>query len=249
MKMNRCFGKMAALGVLSFFHFLPDTARSQLAQLLYSPCLHSPGCFNFCAILPPDWEEPLCEVCQEGAPGVALPRTGQTLCFNSAGQERDCAGTGEDGHLRAGVVWPEPRFVDNQDGTVTDQLTGLIWLQDANCLATRYPAFDNDGTSGDGRVTWQRALDFVREINADTYPDCGAGQSDWRLANINELESLMNAGAERQDTWLLGQGFSNVRIDEMYWSSTTNAFAAHQAWAMEFLMANGARRPFPRRVR
>jgi hypothetical protein len=32
-----------------------------------------------------------------------------------------------------GVAWPNPRFTDNSDGTVTDNLTGLIWLKNANC--------------------------------------------------------------------------------------------------------------------
>ncbi|MGA9347827.1 MAG: hypothetical protein WBW48_03355 [Anaerolineae bacterium] len=36
--------------------------------------------------------------------------------------------TGEDGELLKGVTWPSPRFTDNGNGTVTDNLTGLIWL-------------------------------------------------------------------------------------------------------------------------
>ena len=27
---------------------------------------------------------------------------------------------------------PSPRFTDNNDGTVTDNLTGLVWLKNAN---------------------------------------------------------------------------------------------------------------------
>ena len=36
-----------------------------------------------------------------------------------------------------GVEWPNPRFTDNLDGTATDNLTGLIWLKDANCFGPR----------------------------------------------------------------------------------------------------------------
>ena len=47
-----------------------------------------------------------------------------------------------DGDLRKGIKWTMPRFVINGDGTVTDNLTGLIWLADANCAGTTM-IFDN----------------------------------------------------------------------------------------------------------
>ena len=43
----------------------------------------------------------------------------------------------DDGLLRAGIEWPAPRFTDNGDGTVTDSLTGLMWLKDGGCLKKR----------------------------------------------------------------------------------------------------------------
>jgi hypothetical protein len=94
--------------------------------------------------------------------------------------------------LRVGVAWPSPRFTDNGDGTVTDNQTGFQWLKDANCIKTKYPSYNNDGKAGDGAVTWQHALDFVKGINAGTYAKCGAGHKDWRLPNIKELESLID---------------------------------------------------------
>ena len=65
---------------------------------------------------------------------VNVARTGQTTCYDSDGNVIDCAGTGQDGDIQAGVAWPSPRFVDNGDGTITDMLTGLMWLKDAGCL-------------------------------------------------------------------------------------------------------------------
>ncbi|NTW88649.1 MAG: hypothetical protein HGB26_05900 [Desulfobulbaceae bacterium] len=44
---------------------------------------------------------------------INLHHTGQVTCYNSAGTAIDCAGTGQDGDVRAGVPWPIPRFVDN----------------------------------------------------------------------------------------------------------------------------------------
>jgi len=154
---------------------------------------------------------------------VSLPRTGQTTCYDSAGTEISCAGTGQDGEIQAGVAWPSPRFTDNGDGTITDDLTGLMWLRDANCIATHYPEFDVDrvvgDTAGDGFVTWVHADDFVNKINKGTYPLCGAGRTDWRFPNAIELESLSNAGTNNPRTWLTSQGFQHVDYD--YWSSTT----------------------------
>jgi len=55
---------------------------------------------------------------------VNLPRTGQLIAYYP----------GDDGDIQAGVGWPTPRFTDNGDGTVMDNLTGLVWLQDVNCI-------------------------------------------------------------------------------------------------------------------
>jgi hypothetical protein len=41
--------------------------------------------------------------------------------------------THDDGDLKKGVAWPTPRFTKNNNDTVTDNLTGLIWLKNANC--------------------------------------------------------------------------------------------------------------------
>jgi hypothetical protein len=45
--------------------------------------------------------------------------------------------TGDKGDLEAGMPFPTPRFTDYRHGTVTDNLSGLIWLKDASCLGFR----------------------------------------------------------------------------------------------------------------
>ena len=62
-----------------------------------------------------------------------VPKTGQTTPYVA----------GDDGTLKKGVAWPAPRFTDNSNGTVTDKLTGLIWMQDAGVL---------------GQQTWAAAI-------------------------------------------------------------------------------------------
>jgi hypothetical protein len=155
--------------------------------------------------------------CDPNGP-APVPKTGQTTQY----------ATGDDGDLEKGVEWPNPRFTNNGDGTVTDNLTGLIWLRDANCIVTNYPGFDNDDPPGDGMVIWQHALDFVAGINSGTYPSCGAGNTDWRLPNIKELQSIIDYDVYLGGSEAMlpdGHPFNNVKYSasplDAYWTSTT----------------------------
>src|SRR5512139_3706494 len=84
---------------------------------------------------------------------IQLPRTGQTACYDARGVVIACANTGQDGDKQAGIAWPSPRFTDNKDGTVSDNLTGLIWLKDANCTDTA-----GGIERGSGLLNWPSAL-------------------------------------------------------------------------------------------
>jgi hypothetical protein len=150
---------------------------------------------------------------QGGAP-ADLPKTGQRYCYTSINFP-NCTGIGEDGDIRAGVSWPNPRFV-NPDGSlpvgnmILDLLTGLIWTKDANAPGP-------GGCNPSGSKTWQEALNYVACLNTNNY----LGYSDWRLPNVNELESLVDA--EWSNPALpSGHPFSNV-VADFYWSSTTSA--------------------------
>jgi len=61
--------------------------------------------------------------------------------------------TGDDGDLEKGVTWPSPRFTDNRNGTVTDNLTGLIWLKNACCSS-----FYLSDSSGQNTRVWGEAV-------------------------------------------------------------------------------------------
>jgi hypothetical protein len=153
-----------------------------------------------------------------------VPRTGQSAVFAPA----------DDGDLQLGVTWPNPRFTDNGDGTVTDNLTGLIWLADANCF---------------GGQNW---ADAMAKANAlfDGCPDCGGTNSDcglsdgslpgeWRLPNVRELHSLISYGVHSPampntvgtGQWSEGDPFSGV-LSTFYWSSTTIASNFGGAWGL-----------------
>ena len=107
-----------------------------------------------------------------------------------------------------------PRFTDNADGTVKDNLTGLIWLKDAGCL---------------GYQTWTEALS-----NSNTLASGACGLTDgsvagaWRLPNFKELQSLIDFG-QYVPALPVGHPFSGVQSDT-YWSSTTGAYLPDLAW-------------------
>ena len=61
-------------------------------------------------------------------------------------------------------------FADNNDGTISDRATGLMWTKD-------------DSQKG---MTWKDALAWTQEKNSENY----LGYSDWRLPNIKEMQSL-----------------------------------------------------------
>lgn len=149
-----------------------------------------------------------------------LPETGQNTCTDHFNRLIDCANTRMDGDLRAGVAWPSPRFTVGSGATaacITDNLTGLMWVR----------APDTNPT------TWSNAL-----ASANALALCGF--SDWRLPNINELESLVNIGtitstipASPPTTYLHAQGFSGIQTGQSgmgYWSSTSYAGDATSAW-------------------
>ncbi len=109
------------------------------------------------------------------ATAVDLPETGQTKCYAAAAAAVACAGTGQDGELRAGVPWPEPRFTVKADETALDLLTGLVWARDASTPVLP----DCKG----GAMAWGAALDYVECLNERDH----LGHRDWRLPNAIEL--------------------------------------------------------------
>ncbi|MEK6545698.1 MAG: DUF1566 domain-containing protein, partial [Nitrospinota bacterium] len=90
---------------------------------------------------------------------------------------------------------------------VTDNLTGLMWVKSP------------DSTTR----TWADALTYANNLSL-------CGYSDWRLPNINELESLINAEQSNIASWLNTQGFSFNLQALYYWSSTTYANYTGYAW-------------------
>jgi len=149
------------------------------------------------------------------AAGPVLPQTGQTGCWDTNGTAIDCSGTGQAGEQQTGASWPSPRFTDNANGTVTDNLTGLIWLKNAACF---------------GYQAWATAVASANTLaNGACALTDGSTAGQWRLPNVLELRSLVNEQQANVATWLNTQGFSNVQAD-YYYSSSTYASYTSYAW-------------------
>ena len=155
---------------------------------------------------------------------ISIPKTGQTKCYDTNGNEISCAGTGQDGEIQAGVAWPNPRFSEQVFSSgyysaVTDNLTGLMWTEDANAPG---PSACGSGTY----MTWQAALDYVKCLNSNSY----LGYSDWRLSNRKELTSLVDY-SNYSPALPTGHPFINVQ-SYLYssWSSSTNVYITSSAW-------------------
>lgn len=137
-----------------------------------------------------------CPECPECEAGV--PKTGQTSICE----------TGDDGDLQMGIAWPYPRFTDNGDGTVTDNMTGLMWTQDTQEIL--------------GQMTWTDALNAC---NNSIFAD----YDDWRLPNVRELLSLVDYGAS-YPALPNGHPFVNLNLLGACWSSTTYEGETDKAW-------------------
>lgn len=113
-------------------------------------------------------------------------------------------------YVRGNINYGVNIFVDNGDGTVIDQATGLTWTQ-------------NDSGTG---MDWSSAFNYCESLDY-------AGITDWRLPNAKELQSIVDYSRSPDAT-------NSAAIDSIFdvstitneagqadypffWSSTTHA--------------------------
>jgi hypothetical protein len=171
------------------------------------------------------------------AASVQLPASGQATCYDAAGAVITCAGTGQDGAIQGGVAWNEAtRFTDNGNGTITDTLTGLIWLKNANCTDTV-----GGIAKSNGYLTWENALTWSNNLASGKCGlSDGSNSGQWRLPTRKELKSLVNRGQANNATWLGTKGFSAVLQDYGYWSSSTSkTYSTYTYGAWHVYMGSG----------
>ena len=161
---------------------------------------------------------PFLNPCPACPPSAPVPKTGQKASY----------ATGDDGDLEKGVAWPDPRFTDNGDGTVTDNLTGLIWVKNADCF---------------GKRNWYNAISDANGLaNGQCGLTDGSEAGDWRLPNIKELFSLVDVG--RYGPALpLGHPFNNVQL--YTYCSSSAGIISDQHWYVNMfsggMLENGSK--------
>lgn len=110
------------------------------------------------------------------------------------------------------LIWGSAgaELIDNDDGTVTDTSTGLMWQK-----ATGF---------GGRTLTWEEAVIYCQVLFL-------AGYDDWRLPDRNELQSLVDYTT--YDPAVDVNFFPDTRSFR-YGSSTSSADNTGHAWSVSF---------------
>jgi photosystem II stability/assembly factor-like uncharacterized protein len=103
-----------------------------------------------------------------------------------------------------------PRFVDNQDGTITDFATGLMWA-----------AKDNGAD-----ITWSDANTYCKGFHAGDY-------SDWRMPSSDELQALYDPNSSYVPKDECGGAKVPLQLTEMIHVSCT------AVWGAEMMSKDG----------
>jgi len=104
----------------------------------------------------------------------------------------------------------ESRFTFHEDGTLTDNVTGLMWQR------------EDDGVSRE----WGDAVAYCQDL------DLG-GHSDWRLPDVKELKSVVDHS--RYSPAIDTEAFPGTKSNtSCYWSSSTHVYYPGYAWAVYF---------------
>ena len=127
-------------------------------------------------------------------------------------------------YVRGNTGYGINQFVDNGDGTITDNATGLMWTQEDSGSWSDCP---QDGAVP-GEMNWEDALACVQVRNAADY----LGYSDWRLPDSKELESIVDytrspdtGGSAAIDPLFESTSIANEGGNDdypFYWTGTTH---------------------------
>jgi hypothetical protein len=145
-------------------------------------------------------------------------------CYDWRGNPIPCFFLRQYAELILDKPMPDPRFTDNNDGTTTDNLTGLVWLKNTNCFEM---------------LDWESAKQTVNSLkDGDCGPDPtliltdGSSAGAWRLPTMSELCTLIDF-SRRDPAIPSGHVFSEFPPG-YHWSATTLDYHSGMAWIVYF---------------
>lgn len=151
---------------------------------------------------------------------IDIPDTGQNKCYSDI-RFIACPTLGEETHYGQDAQYGanQPDYTNNNNGTITDNITGLMWSKSVD----------------DIKLSLEEAMQRAKTLNL-------GGYTDWRVPNIKELYSLIDfrgyTGFSKQDFSLnsipanaipfintdyfnFKYGAKNERYIDAQWISTT----------------------------
>jgi len=132
----------------------------------------------------------------------SLPDTGQTKCYDNAGNEiNPCPSPGQSFYGQDGNYTCNPHSYTLLAGgiMVQDNVTGLIWQKD----------------TAPGTYNWDHAVSYCENLIL-------GGYSDWRLPTIKELTTIVDSSIPYPGPTINTDYFPNT-VSSFYWSSATLA--------------------------
>jgi hypothetical protein len=138
----------------------------------------------------------------------------------------------------------QPRYVDNGDGTVTDNKTRLMWEKksaagtgDVHDVTNAYQ-WSASGSAADGTLFTVFLATLNSDVSNSGTSTCFANHCDWRIPNIVELQGILLApypcaASIVGSTPCIDPTFGPTEANN-YWSSTSLASFPSSAFLLPF---------------
>ncbi len=118
------------------------------------------------------------------------------------------------------------RWCDNEDNTVTDMTTGLVWMKNANCTESLASI-----TFSDGKLNWLDAVTWSSVIGNGICVWYYSEEGTWHLPTKNELAGITQGDEAVSSSEM--RVFTGIRSG-YYWSATSNSGNPSKVWLVHF---------------
>jgi len=159
-----------------------------------------------------------------------IKKTGQTKSYDASGNEVTDGSVKDDGYYQRGVSRSYTR--DDENSTVTDNVTGLMWQDDGEAASVTKPWLTSENSAACSDDTSSDVCYNTNGETASSYCDALSlgGYTDWRLPTVKELKGLVDYGKTNS---AISITFENITSSH-YWSSTTDEEDKDFAWYVRF---------------